>query len=447
MRAELIQAGHESDLEGTYPNDPAAAPRAPSRAGFMRPQLRRQHAFTDLEWTEKSGELDDEGEWEFASTLLVPFEPSSSDDSDFSDDTSDSDSLDIPSKPLLPPNTIPVVQASKEPSPIHTFVESPSTTAHIEDIHPTISLEPTDHGLSRSALTSLKEFWHSRFDEYAKAETYGSAYGGIIDMNHSSRSLRNLLSSRLGNSATQQRFPAESPQPRLSTPNPNALIYPRTGSLSSLRDSRSATLDRVFCNYPLYSIHKTLFLHDMLRRASNDASTDDSESPLLSEVHPRADVSLSPTDETFVDISLSQSSSNDNDATFVSAETSLCSTHGCQINTCDEKYQPELVHTVECTRQWEIDWTERWKVLLDLSKDNSGYFRLNTYRVDETAFFAALSPERSKAKFFFADEDEFAGLEDDDDDYGLEVAQPVYRVTAEALSKEYLRALEMRGAA
>ncbi|KAI0690898.1 hypothetical protein BC835DRAFT_1417484 [Cytidiella melzeri] len=417
------------------PSDP---PRAPSRAGFTRPQLRRQQAVAHLDWPAKIDESDDESDWEFASTLLLPFEPSFSDDSDFSsDDASEADSHDMPaSKPLLPAHSVPISPDSVECPAVTEFAQSPSPVT-VKDIHPYISLAVTDHGLSRSALSSLKEFWNARFDEYARIESQviqNSAYGGIVEGNQTNNALRALLVSRLASAPTQQSSQAN--RSAAYDANPYAAIYPRTGNLAGLHDSRSATLDRAFCKYPLHSIHKTLFLHDMLQLATDTVYHTDSLSSADSDEDPQT-----PVDETFVDISLSSSTSDDNDDSLLTSSTSLCSSHGCRTRTCDDKHQPAVVHAVECTRQWELDWTERWKTLLDSTKDGSLCFRLSSYHVDEAAFLAALSPERPKTKFFFAeDEDEFSGL-DDDEDYGLEVAQPVFMVTAETLSKEYVRSL------
>lgn len=426
-------------------------PRAPSRVGFMRPQLRRQHAYTNLAWAEKIDELDDEKDWEFASMLLMPFEPSASDDSELSLDDANEDEPQSqnqgPCKPALPITSEPVVLLDSVETSAHSDSEFgvhalPSVVP--EDIHghAYISLAVTDHGMSRSALSTLKEFWHSRFDEYARIESQvmqSTAYGGIVEASRSREALRAVLVSRLA-SPKQPSPPTQLPTPAT---NSNAPIYPRTGNLTTLRDSRSATLDRAFSGYPLHNIHKTLFLHDMLERATIDSCHSRPSSPVedsTSEADPH-----SPTDDTFVDISLSSSASDASDNILLDEPTTLCSTHGCRTRTSDDSYQSAVLHTAECTRQWEIDWTERWKILLDSTKDESLCFRLSSYCVDEVTFRSAFSQDRPKAKFYFAEEeDEFADLEDDDDseDYGLVLAQPVYRVTAETLSKEYMRSLE-----
>ena len=101
-------------------------------------------------------------------------------------------------------------------------------------------------------------------------------------------------------------------------------------------------------------------------------------------------------------------------------------------------------------REWEIDWTARWKVLLESTKDDSLCLRSNSFpspAVDEVAFFAALNPERSKPpKFFFAEEeDEFSGL-DDDEDYGDPVERPLYSLSADTLSREFLRTFDYQAA-
>lgn len=91
----------------------------------------------------------------------------------------------------------------------------------------------------------------------------------------------------------------------------------------------------------------------------------------------------------------------------------------------------------------------RWKVLLESTKDDPLCLRSSSPRpvVDEAAFHAALNPEQLKtAKFFFAEEeDEFSGL-DDDEDYGELVERPMFSLSAETLSREFLRAFDYQAA-
>ncbi|CDO68157.1 hypothetical protein BN946_scf184938.g9 [Trametes cinnabarina] len=60
---------------------------------------------------------------------------------------------------------------------------------------------------------------------------------------------------------------APSPRVRLQTYNPYAPIFPRLGDISALRDPYCDWYDRAYINFPTYSIHKILYLHDMLDRA------------------------------------------------------------------------------------------------------------------------------------------------------------------------------------
>lgn len=425
-------------------------PRSPSRVGFMRPQLRRQFAFASLDWAESSDSSDDDDNWEFASTLLIPFQPSSSDDSDLSDDAkSDIEPQELLCKPLLPQSTS-IVEAPIDISVEHEVACISVATSEEEE--PYISLAVTDHGHSRSALSHLKEFWHSRFDDYARMEAQimqNSAYGGIVEVNRSRDALRALLLTRLARVPNMRPAPAptESTCPRVPSANLNAPIYPRTGDLSSLHDSRSATLDRAFCNYPLYSINKILFLHDMLHRSTSTHPFPHKDSAAAAlEIHQPARHIPPHMDDTFVDISLSNSHSDSNDVTLVSAASSLCSLPGYYSKRCEVKHEVDIMYTIDPSRDWEIDWTARWKVLLNSTKDDSLCLRSSTFPppvVDEAAFFAALNPERSKTpKFFFAEEeDEFAGL-DDDEDYGDPIDRPMYGLSAETLSKEFLHTFD-----
>lgn len=442
------RAGHYSeqddlDLSQQYP-------RSPSRVGYMRPHLRRQHAFTSLDWVQNCDSSDDEDGWGFAGTLLIPFQCSSSDESDISDEGSDTESL---TEPMLQHTAFKLVESSAAVPADEKKVACVTATASDED-EPYLALTVTDHGHSRSALSHLKEFWHSRFDEYAKLEAQtiqNTAYGGIVEVNRSRDALRALLS-RLTRVPNTPPAPPEAPQPLLPSANPNAPIYPRIGDLSSLHDSRSATLDRAFCNYPLYSINKILFLHDMLQRSTDphilpNYSSSEHNYHHASPLPPR-------NNDAFVDVSLSEFHSHSSASLLAATTCTLQSTPSCQSNRCDsnENGPPNASGSA---REWEIDWTARWRVLLRSTKDSALCLRRSSQyapAVDEAAFHAALTPERPRTpKFFFAeDDDEFSGLNDDDDDgdddYGHVVDSPMYGLSAETLSKEFLRTFDYQSA-
>lgn len=425
--------------------DYPALERSPSRMGFTRPPSQRA---PDLECLETVVEDDDDDKWDFAGALLIPSRSASSEGSNSSDEVLENplslDAMLVEYKPAVPVRTVSLVHL-----PLHIPVVTQPETAELPYHDAVMQNSPSfeacvvvDHGLSRSALSHLKGFWSARHDEYAKVEAQLAlsethAYGGIWEAPRSREGLRAALLSRLSKSSP--RSPYDASPPRTVHPNLNAPIYPRTGDLSTLHDSKSAVLDRAFCNLTLNSINKILFLHDMLERSTTP-------SPVSPTSALPKDISSDEDDNSFVDISLSSINSRaSRESTFVGDESSFCSQHGCRTANCDEKHEAEVVHTTECDRAWEIDWTARWKVLLARVKDDPFLpsSAPATSPVDEKAFWAALNPPKA-AKFFIPEEeDEFFGLDSDgeDEDYGVIVSQPAYGLSAESLSREFLQNL------
>ncbi|KAI0064222.1 hypothetical protein BV25DRAFT_1837021 [Artomyces pyxidatus] len=235
--------------------DTEAPPRSPSRMGFLdtqplspRPRAKRVPV-PSLDISE--------------ATLSIRADTDEDTNSDSSDEWSaESDSGDSGSV-VFTPSSSPVSRVNVSSTP-------PSAYSPIPSVDPALE-KPADpsscrfsrpalphHGLSRSALQHQKWMWNARYDEWMQwqmemdhAAAEASVYGGIVDM------------------------PAASPPPflraRSASPAPEAKvktemnqnIFPRTGDLSSLRDPQAATLDRTFCNYPLCTIQKLLFLFNV----------------------------------------------------------------------------------------------------------------------------------------------------------------------------------------
>lgn len=378
-------------------------------------------------------ESDDE-QWEFASALLIPSSSSSS--SDGSDSPHDLSESHNEEKPPLPTITVSVSYApvQEDPQDDVTVPESayrPPEAQH-DTPEPCVMFPPTDHGLSRSALSHLKEFWSARYDEYARVE----AYGGILESPHRI-GLRAAFLSRFSRGA---RSPYHSDSPRTVRPDVNAPIYPRTGDLTILRDTRSAELDRAFSNVTLNSIKKILFLHDMLHRSSPTTP----HAPELP-----SDISSDSSEDGFVDISLGSCGADSreddtlsDDAT-LSHDASICPAHGRRRADCCEKHTPQAPGAAEFSREWEVDWIARWQVLLERFKEDRAGSPLPS-PVDERKFWSALNPPPKTAKFFIEDDDEFFGVdsdEEDEEDYGHMLIRPSYRVSADSLSREFLHSM------
>ncbi|THG95567.1 hypothetical protein EW026_g6112 [Hermanssonia centrifuga] len=376
--------------------------RSPSRIGFMRPPLKRQDNSFQLDWGRCEDYEDDEDEDEDERTFMGTLRSSSNQISDHGDDFGFADPPPL-LRPSLPSDTISIT--------INGFRGDTSVCVSIKD-----------HGHSRSALSQLKEFWSSRRSEY----------------------MFSCVSSK--RKPSQGSLKAESP----STPpsNGNAAIYPRTGDLKRLRDQRFTTIDRAFCNLPLHSINKMLFLHDMLDR-SNTPPSSPSESRSTSPFS-CARGSLDMDDSSsFVDVSLTSEG--------CSSESDTPSSEGDDGQSY-ASYLGKTPHTPPVDpREWEVNWTARWEVVLSATKaaiDSAGIPRRST--VDEGALLSTLDslhkhpvpinpkkialPRFTKPTFYIPeDEEDLADLGDsDDDDYGRIITCMNRGLSAEELSREYL---------
>lgn len=111
------------------------------------------------------------------------------------------------------------------------------------------------HGHSRMALQDIKAFWMTRLesrDALNDHQNYDKAYGGI--------------------SQDSPPSPPPSHRPVASAPAPDIVpmhntnsesVYPRHGDISALRDPYCADIDRCFSGLPLWTINKTLYMHDL----------------------------------------------------------------------------------------------------------------------------------------------------------------------------------------
>ncbi len=121
------------------------------------------------------------------------------------------------------------------------------------------------HGLSRSALQHQKWLWNTRYDEWmqwradvdsAEAAEMG-AYGGITNpiVIEPPPPLRRCLPSPM---LPESEYAAVGKKTEM-----NEKIFPRTGDLTDLHDPQVVRLDQTFCNYPLWTIQKVLFVCSM----------------------------------------------------------------------------------------------------------------------------------------------------------------------------------------
>ena len=188
-------------------------------------------------------------------------------DSDTSDEWStDSDTSDTTmSNDLRPCSTIPLTSSPILVPDAFPDQDFPNLTIPTDlPIHPPSPLRPMfpNHGLSRSALQHQKWLWNTRYDEWmqwrAEVETAEMGlYGGIS--NAASIEPPPFRRSRI----PSPMLPEAEYSPVNNTAELNEKIFPRTGDITALHDPQVARLDQTFCNYPLCTIQKVLFVCSM----------------------------------------------------------------------------------------------------------------------------------------------------------------------------------------
>ncbi|KAI0320580.1 hypothetical protein OF83DRAFT_556459 [Amylostereum chailletii] len=295
------------------------------------------------------------------------------------------------------------------------------------------------HGLSRSALQHQKWLWSSRYDEWMQwemdveeAASEAHAYGGLAGPVSISPPSRRSPSPE---KQQEDRNMKERSQ-QLDAINPN--IFPRTGDLSELHNPHAARLDRYFGNYPLWTIHKVLYVFNMGAPHREEGSGCISPSPsstgassclALIEDGCDSDASSSPTK------SCASEDSVDSDRTVSSS-----------YSTSSSK-----------TPEWETSWDGRWEVLQELVRATEGATLRDVKKpaLVTTSFGLPVvvrslgedSPDEddladadlggvgdrsytyerplSRSRFYFSDaEDEPEDDDDDDEDYGEILLNP-----------------------
>lgn len=191
--------------------------------------------------------------------------------------------------------------------------------------------EPCHHGLSRNALCLKKRLWDSRLYQWRSLCDQASTWQHLAAGDHTcspplmpppTTTPPSGLERDMGQIAS-----------RRYTYNLQSPIYPRSGDIFALRDSHAAEMDKSFFEYPLWTIHKALYLFDMYDRYTRPsvvANADETEMQ-------------TPTPE------LAHSDANPSK----------------QTNAPPHTPPPETI-TWDDFRPWERSWYARWAVLESL---------------------------------------------------------------------------------
>ena len=246
----------------SHAKEPEIPPRPQSRIGFRRSKpskikQRPQPNRTLLPIQDTTGATPSPGADSDEDTPDSDTSDEWSTDSDTSDTTLSNDF-----RPCSPIPTTPLPIVVPDAFPDHDSPGLAITTDLPMHSPPPFRPMYPHHGLSRSALQHQKWLWNTRYDEWMQwqAEVESAemgAYGGV------------------SNTATIEppplrRYRASSPVPPEPEYTPvgtkmqlNEKIFPRTGDITALHDPQVARVDQTFCNYPLWTIQKVLFVCNM----------------------------------------------------------------------------------------------------------------------------------------------------------------------------------------
>ncbi|KAI9456362.1 hypothetical protein BJY52DRAFT_1187884 [Lactarius psammicola] len=255
----------------SHVKEPDVPPRPQSRIGFRRNKSPKT----------RYGPQPDRASLHVDDTTAGPTPSTNSDedtaDSETSDEWStDSDTSDTTFSSDLPP----CFPAPSTPPPILVPDAFPDQDFPIPSelpmpMHHQQPLRPMfpHHGLSRSALQHQKWLWNTRYDEWMqwRADVDSAeaaemdAYGGITSPSaiEPPPPLRRCLRASSSPMPPESEYAAVGKKTEM-----NEKIFPRTGDLTDLHDPQVVRLDQTFCNYPLWTIHKVLFVCSMDTAAS-----------------------------------------------------------------------------------------------------------------------------------------------------------------------------------
>jgi hypothetical protein len=454
-------------LSSEEPDIMIAPPRSPSRLDFFHeeggalgysesdadaePPISRVKWARDLFRSDRAlakftEEEDDYDESLIGLPILHINDHSTNSQTDFEDD-----SPCVPFPPSL--QTVTMEPFAPEPVRHATLPQKVQTPSPVSRTH-TQRLNYPHRGFSRSALLHQKSFWTARHDEWldwqAKevnrridhdicAHDPGSMHASITL--EDSQEVSGLPSQIRGPlSGLERDF--EGYASREIAQDLNAPIYPRVGDISALRDPYSANVDRCFFRFPLWTIHKTLYVFDMHQRAvhiSDQIEGSVSSGSLQS--------------------STGSTTCGDEDVTLVADDEPFFEKQTLDDGSHQECLPPEtpkrsLPCAWEAIRAWELNWYARWELLIGLVQRDQALRQaapLSPSPTPSSVVDEDLSPPKELLEpftpkaptpiFHFAGEDGEGDNGDEEDDYGALIANPIYNVD-ETFKEGYHRAVK-----
>lgn len=340
---------------------------------------------------------------------------------------------------------------------------SPAYPSPLSGVKPIRRLPVARHnyincGYSQSALFHQRELWKKRKSEWEEYEyllwqagvTHEEAYGGMSG-DDPSRSLPPLLANALlktKDCTNSEAFRLTKPLVEESV-SINPATVPRLGDLSSIKNSFLASVDTWFCDVPLWTLHKLIWIHDVNHRVKLNPISD-----VWSNIRNKCCEEPNPSN--------------------CSSETLLSSFTDCSgstmINTSPCEYQKHTInHPTTCEETgmkgrstlailkkntelwpWEKCWEARWEILchqmhcaenlLEISQDLDPYptspkkviqlILTTSYNLYDPYTYnnATLSgcDEESHVKDR-TDQEDWTSCYDNDDEYGAVKSEPESR--------------------
>ncbi|EGO03989.1 hypothetical protein SERLA73DRAFT_69788 [Serpula lacrymans var. lacrymans S7.3] len=449
----LDQVPEESSLELEQDSDceeaEAASRKNKTRRFFLEDDSETRHP-TDEEFTQDTNPDSSFTCWRYSSGLESE-DDSSSDDSD-SESLSDEDQTSYQIVfPPPPTKNVPCTSSETHiPEPVRPTAQTATTPENTSSLP--IPLSPSakqalrlaypHHGFSRSALMHQKWFWSSRHDEWvewqARQDECKLRAGDAENSCPAPTCSEEDPHSRSPSSGLDRDVPVQS-QNRF-VQNMNAPIYPRIGDVTALRDAYSVNVDRCFCQFPLWTIHKMLYLFDMHQRVAQPEHAPKKLEDTPSQTHSEAEDT-----EYIENVGSSQSLSTfiDDDKTLVEDESPFGSPKKGSVATklpepVFGSGTPAAGYFWNGARPWELSWYARWELLIGLVQRDQALRHASMQAVvSASTDLTATLAEKCQAR---QDHDEhmetrpsiiyFSGEngEDDDDeeDYGTVVTNPLF---------------------
>lgn len=285
------------------------------------------------------------------------------------------------------------------------------------------------HGFSRSALLQQKTLWNSRHEEWAEwqsrmeqgeaptqeSET-NNAYTGLATAGP--RGAQSLPPCMRTPPSGLERELADHP-PKKYEYDVHASIYPRVGDISALRDPYCVNIDRCFFKLPLWTLHKTLYVFDMQKRSA----------PSLSAYNP-APVQTSTSSSTLSSYSSTSGDDEESDSTLVADDSPIPKSR-LPLEPLNSASSLHSQPSWNCFCGWEFSWYARWEVLIGLfQRDRTKRDALDIpIKLEVPLESKATPPSPPRRIFRFTIGDDEDGKDDDeDDDYGMLVADSGFSV-------------------